>query len=63
MLAQMQLTLQDRRARRYRLFLVDLLQQGFNFAKPRIDAFLRISIGTDAECQQLVAALTEILQA
>ena len=34
-----------------------------HFAKPRIDAFLRISIGTDAECQQLVAALTEILQA
>ena len=34
-----------------------------HFAKPRIDAFLRISIGTEDECQLLVDALTEILQA
>ncbi len=34
-----------------------------HFAKPRIDAFLRISIGTEDECQLLVDALTDILQA
>jgi histidinol-phosphate aminotransferase len=33
-----------------------------HFAKPRIDQFLRISIGTDAECQALVDALREILE-
>lgn len=32
-----------------------------HFAKPRIDQFLRISIGTDAECRALVDALHEIL--
>lgn len=32
-----------------------------HFKLPRIDQFLRISIGTDAECDALVAALTEIL--
>lgn len=32
-----------------------------HFAKPRIDAFLRISIGTEAECDRLIAALDEIL--
>jgi histidinol-phosphate aminotransferase len=32
-----------------------------HFAKPRIDQFLRISIGADAECDALVAALTAIL--
>lgn len=32
-----------------------------HFAKPRIDQYLRISIGTDAECAALVAALEEIL--
>jgi len=29
-----------------------------HFAKPRIDQFLRISIGTEAECQALVDVLT-----
>ena len=31
------------------------------FAKPRIDGHLRISIGTQAECEALVAALQQIL--
>ncbi len=34
-----------------------------HFNKPRIDAFLRISIGTDAECDALVHALQQILAA
>jgi histidinol-phosphate aminotransferase len=33
-----------------------------HFKKPRIDQFLRITIGTDEECAALVAALREILQ-
>ncbi len=32
-----------------------------HFAKPRIDNFLRITIGTDAECARLIAALDEIV--
>ena len=32
-----------------------------HFAKPRIDPFLRISIGTDAECEKLIGALEEVL--
>ncbi len=32
-----------------------------HFAKPRIDQFLRISVGTDAQCQSLVDMLREIL--
>jgi histidinol-phosphate aminotransferase len=32
------------------------------FAKPRIDEYLRISIGTDEECDVLVSALRELLQ-
>ena len=32
-----------------------------HFSQPRIDQFLRISIGTDDECAQLVAALKAIL--
>jgi len=32
-----------------------------HFKLPRIDQFLRISIGTDGECAALLAALTEIL--
>ncbi len=32
-----------------------------HFAKPRIDQFLRISIGTDEECDLLIAALGDIL--
>ncbi|OQP88141.1 histidinol-phosphate transaminase [Rhizobium rhizosphaerae] len=32
-----------------------------HFAKPRIADYLRISIGTQAECDRLVGALTEIL--
>ncbi|HET9955047.1 MAG TPA: histidinol-phosphate transaminase [Polyangiaceae bacterium] len=32
-----------------------------HFDKPRISDFLRISVGTDAECQRLVRCLTEIL--
>ena len=32
-----------------------------HFAKPRIGDYLRITIGTDAECDQLVEALAEIL--
>jgi histidinol-phosphate aminotransferase len=32
------------------------------FDRPRIDDFLRISVGTDRECEALVAALQEILQ-
>ena len=31
------------------------------FDKPRIDNFLRISIGTEEECDALLAALDEIL--
>ena len=33
-----------------------------HFRQPRIDQFLRISIGTDAQCDRLVEALTEILK-
>ncbi|OHV78375.1 histidinol-phosphate transaminase [Ensifer sp. LCM 4579] len=32
-----------------------------HFGKPRIEDFLRITVGTDAECARLVAALDEIL--
>ena len=32
-----------------------------HFAKPRIADFLRITIGTDAECDQLIAALDDII--
>lgn len=32
-----------------------------HFAKPRIADFLRITIGTDAQCEQLVSALRDIL--
>ena len=32
------------------------------FANPRIDQFLRISIGTEAECRALAAAILEILR-
>ncbi len=32
-----------------------------HFAKPRIDPFLRISIGTDEECDRLIHALDDIL--
>ncbi|OLP59873.1 histidinol-phosphate transaminase [Xaviernesmea oryzae] len=32
-----------------------------HFAKPRISDYLRISIGTDGECDRLIAALTEIV--
>ncbi len=32
-----------------------------HFAKPRIDQFLRITVGTDPECAALVAALTQIV--
>jgi len=32
-----------------------------HFRQPRIDQFLRISIGTDADCGKLVAALRELL--
>jgi histidinol-phosphate aminotransferase len=31
-----------------------------HFAKPRIDQFLRITVGTDEECRALIAALGEI---
>lgn len=31
-----------------------------HFRQPRIEQFLRISIGTDAECAQLVTALADI---
>ena len=31
--------------------------------KPRIDNYLRITVGTDAEMETLIAALTEILAA
>lgn len=34
-----------------------------HFALPRIEQFLRISIGTDDECDRLLAALDEILKA
>ena len=33
-----------------------------HFAKPRIDQYLRITVGTDEQCQRLVEALTEILR-
>ncbi|WP_410497671.1 histidinol-phosphate transaminase [Chitinibacter sp. S2-10] len=33
-----------------------------HFKAPRIDQFLRISIGTDAECESLTSALKEILK-
>ena len=33
-----------------------------HFAKPRIDQYLRITVGTDAECNALVTALADILQ-
>ncbi len=33
-----------------------------HFRLPRIEQFLRITIGTDSECAEFVAALTEILQ-
>ncbi len=33
-----------------------------HFKQPRIDAYLRISIGTPAQCERLVHALTELLQ-
>ncbi|MCD2178484.1 histidinol-phosphate transaminase [Rhizobium sp. C1] len=32
-----------------------------HFAKPRIDAYLRISIGTEEECDRLIEALDDIL--
>jgi histidinol-phosphate aminotransferase len=32
-----------------------------HFPKPRIEQFLRISVGTDDECRTLIAALREIL--
>ncbi len=32
-----------------------------HFAKPRIDAYLRISIGTEGECDRLIEALDDIL--
>ncbi|MGE0594414.1 MAG: histidinol-phosphate transaminase [Vicinamibacterales bacterium] len=32
-----------------------------HFAKPRIDQYLRISVGTDAECDALVTTLREVL--
>lgn len=32
-----------------------------HFAKPRIDDYLRITVGTDAECDSLLAALRELL--
>ncbi|WP_101047712.1 histidinol-phosphate transaminase [Macromonas nakdongensis] len=34
-----------------------------HFKQPRIDQFLRITVGTDAQCDALVAALREILAA
>jgi histidinol-phosphate aminotransferase len=33
-----------------------------HFKLPRIDQHLRITIGADAQCERLVAALTEILE-
>jgi histidinol-phosphate aminotransferase len=32
-----------------------------HFRQPRIEQFLRITIGTDAQCNSLLAALREIL--
>jgi histidinol-phosphate aminotransferase len=32
-----------------------------HFKQPRIDQHLRITVGTDAQCEILVAALREIL--
>ncbi|MBS0545060.1 MAG: histidinol-phosphate transaminase, partial [Proteobacteria bacterium] len=32
-----------------------------HFKAPRIDQFLRITVGTDEQCEVLVAALREIL--
>ena len=34
-----------------------------HFKLPRIDQFLRITVGSDEQCQALVATLTEILRA
>lgn len=34
-----------------------------HFQAPRIDAFLRITVGTDAQCEQLLAALAEVTRA
>jgi len=34
-----------------------------HFKQPRIDQFLRITVGTDGQCQALLAALAEILSA
>ena len=34
-----------------------------HFKLPRIDQFLRITVGTDEQCQRLVAALEQILAA
>ncbi len=45
--------------------LADLRARGIlvrHFGQPRIDNFLRISIGTDADCNALVEALAEILK-
>ncbi|MFM2262588.1 MAG: histidinol-phosphate aminotransferase, partial [Pseudomonadota bacterium] len=33
-----------------------------HFKQPRIDPFLRITVGTDAQCEALVAALREIVK-
>jgi len=33
-----------------------------HFKSPRIENFLRITVGTDEQCSELVAALTEILR-
>jgi len=32
-----------------------------HFKQPRIEQFLRITMGTDAQCERLVEALREIL--
>jgi histidinol-phosphate aminotransferase len=34
-----------------------------HFKQARIDAFLRISVGTPAQCDQLVAALAKLVAA
>ena len=33
-----------------------------HFKSPRIENFLRITVGTDEQCNELVTALTEILR-